>query len=279
MATSEDAYEVVIEPAKGLLHLDLDELWRYRELFYIFAWRDLKVRYKQTAIGAAWAILQPLVMMIVFTVIFGNLAGIDSDGIPYPIFVYTGLLIWQYFSSSLDKASNSLIAHQAMVQKIYFPRIILPIASTLSGLVDLAIASSILVALMVYYRFTPTPVGILLLPVFVMITTLAALGLGFFLSAINVKFRDIRYALPFFIQIMLYVTPVIYPVSLTGGKWRALIWLNPMSGVIRNMRAGMLGVTGMDWTLLLASGVLSAVLFMVGLVYFRANEKEFADII
>jgi lipopolysaccharide transport system permease protein len=269
---------IVIRPKK-LFHLrDLKELWLYRELLYFFSWRDFKVRYKQTAIGAAWAIFQPFITMVVFTVFFGNLAKIPSDGVPYPIFVYVGLLFWQFFSTALSDTSNVLITNQAIITKVYFPRLILPVSSVVTKLVDFAIAAIILVGLMVYYGFTPHLSGLLLLPLLLIIAFMAAVGGGLFLAAINVKYRDVRYALPFFIQILLFVTPVIYPASIAG-IYSKILAINPMTGVIQNARAALLGTAVVNWTLIGLSFLASLVMLLVGIYVFKKIERHFADIV
>ncbi|MDB5239122.1 MAG: Transport permease protein [Candidatus Parcubacteria bacterium] len=268
----------VIRP-KRLFHLsDLKELWNYRELLYFFSWRDLKVRYKQTAIGVLWSILQPLVTMLVFSFFFGRLANIPSDGVPYPIFVYTGLLFWQFFSDALGETSNSLLANKSIITKIYFPRLILPISSVITKFVDFAISSLILVGLMIYYGYAPHLSGLLILPVLLALTFIAAIGLGLLLSAVNVKYRDVRYALPFFIQILLFVTPVIYPASIAG-KYSKILALNPMMGVIQSARAALLGTTPINWMLILTSFIAGMVLLVIGLMYFKKTERYFADVI
>ena len=268
----------IIRP-KRLFHLsDLRELWNYRELFYFFSWRDLKVRYKQTAIGVVWAILQPFIVMVVFSLFFGKLAGIPSDGVPYPIFVYVGLLFWQFFSDALGETSNALVANKAIITKVYFPRLILPTSSVITKFIDFAIASVILAGLMIYYGYTPQLIGFLILPLLLALTFMSAVGLGLFLSAINVKHRDVRYALPFFIQMLLFVTPVIYPASIAG-KYSYLLAINPMMGIIQTARAALLGTTPINWMLILASFVAGLVLLAIGLVYFKKVERYFADII
>lgn len=256
--------ETVIRP-KRLFHIsDLRELWNYRELLYFFSWRDLKVRYKQTAIGVIWSVLQPFITMVVFSLFFGKLAQIPSDGVPYPIFVYTGLLFWQFFSDALNETSNSLLANKAIVSKVYFPRLILPVSSVMTKFVDFVIAAVILVCLMFYYGYTPHIGGLLMIPLLLILTFLAATGLGLFLAALNVKYRDVRYVLPFFIQIMLFITPVIYPASIAG-KYSAVLALNPMMGVIQTARAALLGTTPINWTLMLTSLIAGLVLLVIAL--------------
>lgn len=267
-----------IRPKKTFSFRDLREIWDYRELLYFFSWRDIKVRYKQTSIGIAWAVFQPLITMIIFSVFFGQLVDVPSDGVPYPIFVFVGLLFWQFFSGALSDTSNSLIANQAIVTKVYFPRLLLPISAVVAKAVDFLIASVILIGLMAYYQFVPGLVGILLFPLLLLIAFMAAVGLGLFLASINVKYRDVRYVLPFFIQIMMFLTPVIYPASIAG-KYSWLLALNPMTGVIQSARAGLLGTTPINWTLILISFVATAVLLLIGIYTFKKAERYFADII
>jgi lipopolysaccharide transport system permease protein len=268
----------VIKPKKTFSLNDFRELWDYRELLYFFTWRDLKVRYKQTLIGAAWAILQPFITMIVFSVFFGKLAGVPSDGIPYPIFVYVGLLFWQFFSTALADTSNVLIGNQSIITKVYFPRLTLPISGVITKFVDFLFAAIILAGLMIYYGFVPHLQGLLLTPLLLLITFCASVGAGLILASINVKYRDVRYALPFFIQILLFVTPVIYPASIAG-KWSWLLAFNPMTGVIQSARAALLGTTVLNWSLLGMSSIACVILLIVGVYYFKKVERYFADIL
>lgn len=270
--------ELVIRPKKTFSLNDIRELWQYRELLYFFTWRDLKVRYKQTAIGIAWALFQPFTTMVVFSIFFGKLAKMPSDGIPYPIFVYVGLLIWQFFSGALSETSNCLIANQAIVTKVYFPRLILPISSVLTKLVDFFIASIILIGMMIYYQFTPHLTGLLILPLLLIISFFAAVGGGLFLASVNVKYRDVRYILPFFIQILMFLTPVIYPASIAG-KYSWVLALNPMTGVIKAAHAAILGTTPINWGLLFISFMVTIIMFIIGVIYFKKTERYFADII
>lgn len=270
--------ENVIRPKKTFSLNDIKEIWKYRELLYFFTWRDLKVRYKQTAIGIAWAIFQPLITMIVFSIFFGKLAKMPSDGIPYPIFVYTGLLIWTFFSSALSDTSNCLVANQSIITKVYFPRLILPISSVLTKLVDFFIGSIILIGMMFYYHYTPHLVGLLILPVLIFISFLAAVGGGLFLAAINVKYRDVRYVLPFFIQLLMFITPVIYPASIAG-RYSWILAINPMTGVIKAAHAAILGTTPINWLLLFFSFITTFIMFIFGLIVFKKIERYFADII
>src|SRR3989339_278970 len=267
-----NSHTTVIKPKKIFSFSSLSEVWEYRELLYFFTWRDLKVRYKQTAIGALWAIFQPFITMVVFSVFFGGLLKIPSDGVPYPIFVYTGLLFWSFFSSALSETSNVLINNQSIITKVYFPRLILPLASVATKLVDFAIASVILAGMMVYYGYTPHLSGLFILPLLLAITFMASVGGGLFLAAINVKYRDVRYVLPFFIQILMFLTPVIYPASIAG-KYSWILAFNPMMGVIQSARAGILGTAPINWTLIGISFMACAVLLTIGVIYFKKVER------
>jgi len=268
----------VIRPKKILTLADLKELWTCRELLYFFTWRDLKVRYKQTSIGILWAVLQPFLTMVVFTIFFGNLLKVPSDGVPYPIFVYTGLLFWQFFSSALSDTSNVLISNQSIITKVYFPRLILPLSAVVTKLVDFFFAALILAGMMVYYGYTPNLSGFFILPLLLLISFMAAVGGGLFLAALNVKYRDVRYALPFFIQILLFVTPVIYPASIAQSySW--VLAMNPMTGVIQAARAALLGATPINWVLVADSFAACAIVLVIGVVYFKRVERYFADIV
>lgn len=271
------SYEIT--PPASLIRLDWAELWRFRELFYIFTWRDIKVRYKQTIVGIAWAVFQPLVTMLIFTLFFGRLAKVPSEGVPYPIFVYVGLLLWNYFSFALNGASNSLVDNQGIMNKVYFPRLILPLTASLVGLIDLAIASVVLLGLMFYYHYIPHFLGLVLAPLLILMTMSAAIGLGLFLASVNVKYRDVRHVLPFFIQIMLFLTPVIYPPSLVPPQFQWILSLNPMTGIISAARAGILGQAAVDWQSLGISALVIVGLVSFGLFYFRRTERFFSDII
>ena len=275
--------EFIIAPPKRWLSINWQELWRYRDLFLVLAWRDLAVRYKQTALGIVWAIFQPFVTMIVFTFIFNRMANITSgDATPYPVFLYAGLLFWQYFSGTLTNASNSMISNAPLIQKVYFPRLIVPATAATTGLIDLAISAVILVGMMIYYGVAPHLVGILILPVLLGCAVLSALGMGLLLASLNVKYRDVRFALPFFIQSMLYVTPVIYPVKMLDNYpvvKGLMLWLNPVSGVITTLRAGLLRQGSIDFGVLGISLLMSMVYFACGLYYFRSTERYFADIV
>lgn len=268
----------IIKPKKTFSWEDIKEIWQYRELLYFFSWRDLKVRYKQTMMGILWAIFQPFIAMVVFSIFFGKLAKIPSDNIPYPIFVYVGLLIWQFFSTSLLDTSNSLVNNQSIITKVYFPRLILPVSTTITKFIDFFIASIILIGLMAYYHFLPNLIGLLILPLLLIITFMIAIGAGLFLAALNVKYRDVRYILPFFIQLLLFVTPVIYPASIAG-KYSWILAINPMTGVIKAAQAAILGNAPINWFLLFISGLTCLIIFVMGIIYFKKTERYFADII
>lgn len=276
--TTEMSKVTIIQPKKVFSFEDIKEVWRYKELLYFFTWRDFKVRYKQTAIGILWAIFQPFMTMVVFSIFFGGLLKVASDGVPYPIFVYTGLLFWQFFSSALSDTSNVLIGNQSIITKVYFPRLILPLSSVATKFVDFAIASVILGGMMVYYGFTPHLMSIIVIPILLVITFMAAVGGGLFLAAVNVKYRDVRFVLPFFIQLLLFLTPVIYPASIAG-KYSWLLAFNPMMGVIQSARAVLLGTAQVNWTLIAISFAACAILLVIGTIYFKKVERYFADVI
>ena len=278
-APSASASEVlVIRPSHGWLKLNLRDLWDYRELLYFLVWRDVKVRYKQTALGALWAILQPTMTMVVFSIFFGRLAKIPSDGVPYPVFAFTALLPWQLFAYALSESSNSLVGSQNLITKVYFPRLVIPIAGVLAGLVDFAIAFLVLLTLMWYYGIAPTA-AIALLPLFVLLAIVTALSVGLWLAALNVKYRDVRYTLPFLTQLWMFATPVAYPSSLVPERWRALLGLNPMAGVVEGFRWALLGKAHQPGPLLIVSICAVIVLLIGGLMYFRKTEATFADVI
>jgi len=274
-----DLPTLFIRPPNGWISIGLSELWEYRELLYFLTWRDIKVRYKQTALGAAWAIIQPLFMMVVFSVFFGKLGRIPSDGIPYPIFAYCALLPWQLFAHSLTESGNSLVANERLITKVYFPRLIVPISAVLGGVVDFVIAFTILLLMMAYYHITPTIV-IVTLPVFLLLAVATALAVGLWLSALNVKYRDVRYTIGFLTQVWLFATPVAYSSSMVPARWRALYGLNPMAGVVEGFRWALLGKSeGPGSALLVVSIVAVAALLVGGLYYFRRMESEFADVV
>lgn len=268
----------IIEPKKGWVPLDFKELWDFKELLYFLVKRDIKVRYKQTVLGGLWAIIQPFFTMIVFSLFFGRLAKMPSDGIPYPIFVYAGLLPWTYFANAISASGNSLVGNAHLIRKVYFPRLIIPSSSALAGLLDFFIAMMVLGLMMIYYKFVPT-LSILLFPFLVGLTFLCAVGVGLWLSALNVEYRDIRYVIPFLIQIWMFVSPVIYPVSMVGEKYRWVLALNPMGGIIKAYRASLLGHQPVDWFLLAISTFITLFLFISGLYYFRRMERTFADVV
>jgi lipopolysaccharide transport system permease protein len=267
----------VIRPSTGWVPLQLRELWAYRELLYFFVWRDIKVRYKQTALGAAWAVIQPFFTMVVFSLFFGRLARVPSDGLPYPVFAYSALVPWTYFATALTQASNSLVEHSRLITKVYFPRVLVPAAAVLAGLLDLAIAFIVLLAILFHYRITPTA-AVVTLPLFVLLAALTALGVGLWLSALNVQYRDVRYTIPFLIQFWLVATPVAYPSSLVPERWRALYGLNPMAGVVDGFRWALLGRRAAPGALLTVSVATVVALFVGGLFYFRRMERTFADV-
>jgi homopolymeric O-antigen transport system permease protein len=268
----------IIEPKPGWIPIDFKEIWAYKELLYFLVKRDIKVRYKQTVLGGLWAIIQPFFSMVVFTLFFGKLAKVPSDGIPYPIFVYAGLLPWTYFANALSASGNSLVGSANLITKVYFPRLIIPASASLAGLLDFFVAMTILIAMMVYYQVMPG-FGMLLFPFLVGLTFMCSVGVGLWLSALNVQYRDIRYAIPFMIQIWMFLSPVIYPVSMVPQSYRWLLSINPMGGVIKAFRASLLGHQPIDWPLLGISAVVILILFISGLYYFRRMEKTFADVV
>jgi lipopolysaccharide transport system permease protein len=267
-----------IRPASNWSSIGLKELWEYRELLYFLVWRDVKVRYKQTALGAAWAIIQPVMMMVVFSLFFGYLAKVQSDGIPYPIFTFCALLPWQLFAHALTESSNSLVANERLITKVYFPRLVVPIAAVLGGMVDFAIAFVILLVMMFYYGIVPTP-AIVTLPAFILLAIMTALGVGLWLSALNVQYRDVRYTIGFLIQFWLFATPVAYSSSLVPEKWRPLYGLNPMAGVVEGFRWALLGKSEPPGALLGVSVAVVVLILLGGLYYFRRMEQEFADVV
>jgi lipopolysaccharide transport system permease protein len=268
---------VVIQPSKKWNLLSLKDIWAYRELLFFLTWRDVKVRYKQTALGAAWAILQPLFMMVIFTIFFGRLAGVGSSGIPYPLFALAGLVPWTFFANAITASGNSLVGSAHLITKVYFPRLIVPAAAMLAGLVDFLLAFILLCLLMLYYRVTLT-VQILFLPVLVLMTALFSLGVGTWMSALNVKYRDVRFALPFLIQLWLFVSSVILPSSSIPPKWRWLLNLNPMSGIIEGYRSALFGLP-FDWPALSIAAVLTLLVLLYAIYAFSRVERSFADII
>jgi lipopolysaccharide transport system permease protein len=267
-----------IEPSKGWISLGLRDLWQYRELLFFLTLRDIKVRYKQTALGAAWAVIQPLFTMLVFTLFFGRLAKVPSDGIPYPLFSYTALLPWQLFAYALTESSNSVVANERLITKVYFPRLVVPLASILAGLVDFVIAFTLVIGMMVWYGVRPTW-AVLTLPFFVIFTMATALGVGLWLSALNVQYRDVRYTLTFIVQFWLIASPVAYSSTLVPARWRPFYGLNPMAGVIEGFRWALLGKAQAPGMMLWVSVVVVAVVLVGGLYYYRRMEKTFADVV
>ena len=279
--TTESVPTIVIEPTRGLAALQLRALWEYRELLGFLVWRDVKVRYKQTALGVAWIILQPLVSMVIFTVLFGYLLQAPSDGAPYAVFAYAGLLPWNYFAGSLTRSSQSLVGSANLITKVYFPRLVIPISGVLGGLVDFGVASLVLAGLMALYRIPPTA-NIVWLPAFLLLALATALGFGLWLAALNVRYRDVNYLVPFLVQIWMYLTPVIYSVTLIPERFRWLLALNPMTGVVGGFRWALLGgvmETEPPGLLFAVSVVITLVVLVSGAIFFRSTERTFADVI
>jgi lipopolysaccharide transport system permease protein len=269
---------IVIQPGGGLFHLELKSIWQYRELLYFLIWRDVKVRYKQTAIGAGWAIFQPLITMMIFTVIFGTFAKIPSDGLPYPIFAFAALLPWNYFAQAIGRSSVSLVGSANLISKVYFPRLIIPLSAAVAPLVDFAVAFVILLAMMAWFGIAPTW-GVLAMPLFLLLALATAVAVGLWLSALDVRYRDVGYTIPFVVQIWMYLSPVAYPVSLMPESWRLLYSLNPMAGVIEGFRWALLGKGNPDFGVMTASTVMVMALLLGGIVYFRQMERTFADVV
>ena len=269
---------VVIQAQRGVGHLDVAALWEYRELLYFFVWRDLKVRYKQTLIGASWAIFQPAVTMVIFTIIFGNLAKIPSDGLPYPVFAYTALVPWMYFSQALTRTSVCLVSDAHLITKVYFPRLIIPLAALMTPAVDFLFSFLLLLGLVAWFGIAPTW-GLLALPLFLLLAMITALAVGLWLSPLNVRYRDVSYTIPFLTQVWMFASPVVYPVSLIPDSWRLVYSLNPMVGVIEGFRWGLLGKENPDFSVILISVAVLILLFIGGLAFFKRMERNFADVI
>lgn len=269
---------LTIQPPSGLHALDLRELWRYRELLYFLVWRDLKVRYKQTVLGAAWAVLYPLITMVVFSLLFGTLIGVSSDGVPYPIFSFAALVPWTFFSTAVSRSGDSLIRDPSLLSKVYFPRLMLPLAAVTSMLVDFGLAFLVLLGMMLYYGIVPG-VAVLMLPLFLLLAYLTALGIGLWLSATNVRYRDIAYVAPFLVQFWLFLTPVAYSTNLIPDAWRVLYGLNPMAAVIEGFRWALLGTEAISVGLVAVSSAAVLVLCFTGVLYFRRMERDFADVV
>jgi lipopolysaccharide transport system permease protein len=278
MQKSMDTRITLIKPSKGWSALNLRDLWIYRELILFMTWRDLMVRYKQTLLGASWAILQPFLTMVVFSVFFGNLAKVPSDGVPYPIFSYTALIPWTLFSKALHDASHSLVSNRHMITKIYFPRMILPLASVLAGVVDFFIAFIVLIVMMIFYGIAPT-INIWTLPFFLILALVTAIGVGLWLSALNVLYRDVGYVLPFLTQFWMFLTPIAYPSSMVPQRFQILYAINPMTGVVEGFRWALLGSGQAPGILTLVSSVVAIILLITGLIYFRRTERQFADMV
>ena len=275
---------IFLRPTHGLAALNLRDLWVYRELVLFLTWRDILVRYKQTVLGAAWAVIQPVIQMVVFTFIFSNAAGLSSEGVPYPIFNFTALLPWGLFSKAMNDAGRSLVSNRNMITKIYFPRLTIPVASVLAGLVDFAIAFVVYVFIILFYIFSPsstytfkfTP-ALFALPAFVVLALIATLGVSLWFSAMNVIYRDVGHILPFLTQIWFFVTPIVYSASVVSQKWQIVYALNPLTGVVEGFRWCLLGVHSLPWPLLAVSALVAVILLVSGLVYFRNMERTFAD--
>jgi lipopolysaccharide transport system permease protein len=267
-----------IEPSKGWVPVKIEELWDYRELLYFLVWRDIKVRYKQTALGAAWALIQPFFTMVVFSLFFGKLAKVASDGIPYPIFSYSALVPWTFFANGLAQSSNSLVGSSNLIKKIYFPRLIIPMSTAFSEIVDFGLAFLVLILMMLYYRVAVTPT-VLWLPLFVLLALVTSLGVGLWFSALNAKYRDVRFVVPFITQFWMFATPIAYPSSLLSEPWRTIYGLNPMVGVVEGFRWALLASNSAPGPILTASSLTSVILLVSGAYYFRRMEKTFADIV
>lgn len=277
---------VQIRPTKGWVSLRLDELWRYRELLYFFVWKEIKIRYKQTIMGASWAILQPLFMMVVFSLFFGKLAQVPSDGIPYPLFNFTALVPWTFFANGVTQSSNSLVNNADMIRKIYFPRLALPIGTILAGVVDFCLAFIVLIGMIIGYSIIPAAnyesqlsLRVLWLPLFLLLAFITTLGVGFWFSAMNAQFRDVRYVVPFIVQAWLFFTPIAYPSSLLSEPWRTLYGLNPMTGVVEGFRWALLGTDTAAGPLMILSIIAAVAIMVSGIYYFRRMETKLADVL
>lgn len=266
------------QPSKGWAWPRFGELWEYRELLFFFAWRDIKVRYRQTVMGALWAIIQPFFTMVIFSLFFGNLAKVPSDGLPYPVFSYAALVPWTFFANALTQASSSLVSSSNMVKKIYFPRLALPIATVLAGVIDFVLAFIVLLGIMLYYGLVPT-INVVWLPLFLLLALVTSLGVGLWFSAMNVQFRDVHYMVPFLIQAWLFMTPIAYPSSMLSEPWRTVYGLNPMAGVVEGFRWALLGSGTAPGPMLIVSSVVALTIFISGALYFRRMEQSFADVL
>jgi lipopolysaccharide transport system permease protein len=268
----------VIRASQGWRALDLRELWQYRELLYFLVWRDIKVRYKQTALGASWAVLQPFLTMVVFSIFFGRLAGVPSDGVPYPIFAFAALVPWTFFANGLTNSANSVVASQQLVKKVYFPRLAMPLASVLSGIVDFLIAFVVLLVMMAFYGIVPNA-AVVWLPLLLLLALVTSLGAGLWLSALNVRYRDVRHAVPFLVQFWLFATPIAYSSSLLDHPWRTLYALNPMVGVVEGFRWALIGTDTSPGGMVLVSALAALIMLLGGAFYFRRLERTFADVV
>jgi lipopolysaccharide transport system permease protein len=269
---------VRIQSSKGWVSLNLGELWEYKELFFFLTWRDIKVRYKQTVLGAAWAIIQPFLTMVIFSLFFGRLAKVPSDGVPYPIFCYAALVPWTFFAYGLTHASNSLVQSANMLKKVYFPRLALPISTVMAGLLDFVLAFIVLLGMMTYFGIAPTLNG-LFLPLFLLLALVTSLGVSLWLGALNVQFRDVRYTIPFMTQAWLFATPIAYPSSLLSEPWRTVYGINPMVGVVEGFRWALLGVDTSPGPIIVVSSFVAIILLVTGIFYFRRMESTFADVV
>lgn len=277
-AQIDESFHIHIEPSKGWVPLQIKEFWNYRQLLYFLTWRDIKVRYKQTMLGASWAIIQPFFSMVVFSLFFGRLAKIPSDGIPYPLFSYAALVPWTFFANGLNESTNSLVSSSNLIKKIYFPRLVIPIASVISGLVDFFLAFSVLIFMMLFYGFTPS-INILYLPLLLLLAMITSIGVGLWLTALNVQYRDIRYMVPFLIQIWMFATPIVYSSSMLQEPWKTIYGVNPMAGVIEGFRWALLKTDSAPGSILIVSIIVSLLILVSGLFYFRKMEKTFADVV
>ena len=276
--TPESVQRILIQPSKGLFNFDLRELWQYKELLYFLIWKEVKVRYKQTIIGGAWAIIQPLLTMVIFTIIFGRLAKIPSDGMPYPVFTYTALLPWMLFAQALTRSGGSLVSNANLITKVYFPRLLVPLSAALAPIVDFIVSFLILLGMLAWYGIPPT-LGILALPFFLALTLVTAISVNLWLAPINVKYRDVAHTLPFLSQIWMYASPVVYPLSMIPEKWQFLYSINPMVGVIEGFRWALLGKQSPNFMAMAISVIVVMALFLGGILYFKKMEQTFADVI
>jgi lipopolysaccharide transport system permease protein len=276
--SSSDTPIVIVKPSKGWISLKLDELWEYRELLYFLTWRDIKVRYKQTVLGAAWAIIQPFFTMVVFSLFFGKLAKVPSDGIPYPIFAYAALVPWTFFASGLNQSANSLVGDANLIKKVYFPRLAIPISIVIAGVVDFVLAFIVLLGMMLFYGIFPT-LNIIWLPFLLLLTFVTSLGTGLWLAALNVQFRDVRYTVPFLTQFWLFASPIAYPSSMLSEPWRTIYGINPMVGVVEGFRWALLGTDTAPGPIMIVSSLVALALLIGGAYYFRRLEKSFADVV